>query len=108
MSFSAAGFKEERSFASQQRKGQNFSTLSCKVQLDYFSTSNLTGTAGIRNKEEVWIVVQKEGDHSSGYICTEVEKASVFLITLVSSFEIVWKFLPQSFAVSCSQNKNEV
>lgn len=53
------------------------------------------------------IVEQKEGNHSSGYSGTEVEKASVFFINLVSSFDIVWKFLPQSFSVFCSQSKNE-
>lgn len=55
----------------------------------YISASDLAGNAGVGSKEEMWIVEQKEGDHSSGYIGTEVEKASVFFINLVSSFDIV-------------------
>lgn len=44
---------------------------------------------------------QKEGHLSSAYICTEVEKASVSFITLVSSFAIVWNFFP-NLSQSCA------
>jgi len=74
---------------------------------DYISTSHLTGAAGVGSKEETGRVGQKEGVHFSGCICTEVEKASVPFVTSVSSFEIVWKFLPQSFSALCSQTRTK-